>query len=303
MEKKLLVSVIIPTYSRPDNIVRAIESVLAQTYKPIEIIIIDDNGVDTSYQKQTENVLRDYLRDDKILYIKHEINKNGSAARNTGFKASKGAFVTFLDDDDEMHPEKIEKQVQALEEADKSVAMAYCGCQIVRKNHVERTIYAKKCGNLMQEMLLGTWGVGSGSNLLIRRDAIERIGGYDESFKRRQDVEFTLRLFRFYNIVSVNEVLLTKYNDTKPHRPNPRQYLDIEEKYLNKFKGDIECFSSSIANKIYYHSYYLLAVLAANERDLSFSYQMMKKASKYERIAFIDWLKLLKNAIFRSQRR
>lgn len=303
MKKQSIVSVIIPTFSRPDNIVRAIESVLAQTYKPIEIIVVDDNGIDTEYQKETEKMLLPFVEAGRIQYFKHEVNKNGSAARNTGFRASKGDYVTFLDDDDEMHPEKIEKQVAALEERDESFGMAYTGCQIKRNNHVERRFDAQKNGNLMEELMLGTWRLGSGSNLLIRREAIDKIGGYDESFMRHQDVEFALRLFRFYNIVGVDEILLTKNNDSKPRRPKARHYLDIEEKFLFTFKKDIESLNPSISNQIYYRSYYNLAIKAVNEPDFTFAYQMLRKAAAYRRITLKDWLKLLKNGILHSQKR
>lgn len=70
-----LVSVIIPSYSRPNNICRAIDSVLNQTYQPIEIIVVDDNGIGTDFQRQTEHVLSKYIRTNKIIYIKHDTNK------------------------------------------------------------------------------------------------------------------------------------------------------------------------------------------------------------------------------------
>ena len=110
-----LVSIVIPTFARPDNLVRAIESVLNQTYKPIEIIVVDDNGRGTLYQVETENVLKPYIYKNQIKYLTHEINKNGSAARNTGFRVSKGDYVCYLDDDDVFAPTKIEKQVARLE--------------------------------------------------------------------------------------------------------------------------------------------------------------------------------------------
>ena len=67
-----LVSIIIPSYARPTNLVRAIESVLAQTYAPIEIIVVDDNGVNTPFQEETEKLLSPYISDRKITYLKHE---------------------------------------------------------------------------------------------------------------------------------------------------------------------------------------------------------------------------------------
>ena len=104
-----LVSVIIPTYKRSDFLCTTIDSVLAQTYPNIEIIVVDDNGLGTTFQQATEKRLLPYIRMKQINYICHEVNKNGSAARNTGFRASHCEYINFLDDDDELLLEKIDK--------------------------------------------------------------------------------------------------------------------------------------------------------------------------------------------------
>ena len=122
-----LVSVIIPTYSRSTFITRAIDSVLGQTYHPIEIIVVDDNGKGTPQQIETQKILQTYIDDNKIRYITHERNKNGSAARNTGIEASRGEYVTFLDDDDEYLSEKVAREVEAIEESGEEVGGSYCG--------------------------------------------------------------------------------------------------------------------------------------------------------------------------------
>lgn len=101
-----LVSVIIPTYKRATTLLDAIRSVLNQTYKNIEIVIVDDNGKGTYEQLETERLLKQYIENQQIIYIVHEYNKNGSAARNTGLMASHGAYINFLDDDDKMYPQK-----------------------------------------------------------------------------------------------------------------------------------------------------------------------------------------------------
>ena len=107
-----LVSIVMPTYKGTDNICMAIEGALHQTYKPIEIIVVDDNGEGTEEQKKTEVLLSKYISSKKIKYIKHKYNINGSAARNTGMKVAKGEYFSFLDDDDYLFPDKIEKQVK-----------------------------------------------------------------------------------------------------------------------------------------------------------------------------------------------
>ena len=99
MEEK--VSVIIPTYNRAESLKRAIDSVLNQTYKNVEIIVVDDNNPNTTYREENEKSIKKYYgENEKVKYIKHPENKNGAAARNTGIRNATGKYITFLDDDD-----------------------------------------------------------------------------------------------------------------------------------------------------------------------------------------------------------
>ena len=94
------VSVIIPTYKRPTNLEAAVKSVLDQSYPDFEILIINDNGEDSSFNRETDSVIeRLRIRDPhgRIRYIKHSCNRNGAAARNTGLMRATGEFVSFLE--------------------------------------------------------------------------------------------------------------------------------------------------------------------------------------------------------------
>ncbi|MDP3388286.1 MAG: glycosyltransferase family 2 protein [Eubacteriales bacterium] len=93
MKKTPLVSVLIPTYKSTSSLKMSVESVLSQTYENYEIIVIDDNNPDTEYRRRTEAIMDRYIHNPKIMYIKHSKNKNGAAARNTGFKNSKGELI------------------------------------------------------------------------------------------------------------------------------------------------------------------------------------------------------------------
>ena len=106
-----LVSIIIPTYNGADKICAAVDSVLNQTYENIEVIVVDDNGEGTENQRLTAKAMEKYRDNPKVQYLVHKVNKNGSAARNTGIRASKGEFLGFLDDDDLFLPEKTQKEV------------------------------------------------------------------------------------------------------------------------------------------------------------------------------------------------
>lgn len=144
-----LVSVVIPTYRRSEMLPRAINSVLNQTYEDIEIIVVDDNNPNTKYREATKKIMEHYKDNSKIKYIKHDVNKNGSAARNTGIKYSSGKYVCFLDDDDYFYPCKIEKQLEFLTSNPEYKAV-YCGWRNDNKEYIPY-----RSGNLMYEQFIG----------------------------------------------------------------------------------------------------------------------------------------------------
>ena len=113
MKNEDVVSVIIPTYKRPKELERAIISVKNQTYKNIEIIVVDDNANDIEQRKSTEQVVKKY---ENIVYIQNKENLGGSKTRNIGIENAKGKYIAFLDDDDEFLPNKIEQQIKLYKE-------------------------------------------------------------------------------------------------------------------------------------------------------------------------------------------
>jgi len=105
-----------PSYKRHRDLVnRAIQSLLAQTYKNIEIVLVDDNARDDLIDYRTElEALVSELNDNRIVYLQNKSNLGGAGARNEGINAATGEYVTFLDDDDMYLPEKVEKQLSFM---------------------------------------------------------------------------------------------------------------------------------------------------------------------------------------------
>ncbi len=130
---KGLVSIIIPTYNRANLVIRAIESALNQTYRNIELIVIDDGSKD-----QTPQIISQ-IKDPRIRYIRYEENRGASHARNVGLSLAKGEFISFLDSDDEFLPQKIEKQLEAFEKSE-NVGAVYCDTYLLFENK-RREIY------------------------------------------------------------------------------------------------------------------------------------------------------------------
>ena len=159
-----LVSVIIPTFKRSNFILRAIESVLNQTYENIEIIIVDDNEGDNEFSKLTKKILKRFIDNGEIVYVKHRTNKGISAARNTGIKKAKGDYIAFLDDDDEFLPKKIELQLDIFNKSKNNVGLVYGAYLEINENlNKELVIMPKLKDNVYS--ILGLNHIGPPSKL------------------------------------------------------------------------------------------------------------------------------------------
>lgn len=240
MSERPLVSIVIPTYGRPDSLNRCVESALKQTYENIEIIIVDDNNPDTEARIATERVIRRYEGNSMITYLQHDKNRNGSAARNTGWKKASGKYITFVDDDDEINERKIAKQVACLEKLDDSWGACYTGYRLI-KEYGQDQISTEKCsGNCYVYALMRTMFMGSGSNLLLRKNVVDEINGYDESFIRNQDVEFMVRALENYKLAYIDEVLLTIHQEGERKERSFEEIEKYTKYYLEKFSGRID---------------------------------------------------------------
>lgn len=275
------VSVIIPTYSRAIYLSRAIDSVLNQTYPNIELIIVDDNGLGTPTQIKTNEIISSYKNKD-LTYIIHESNKNGSAARNTGIRRSKGEFIAFLDDDDEFLPEKIEEQVAYLMSRSRQYGAVYSGYRVFDKNKIKVEKKAYLEGNLQLELLKMKFHTGSGSNVLFKREIFDTIGLYDENFIRHQDWEFLVRFFRKYKICVIEDILLNIYMDSRMNNPHGAKYLAIKEKFLLTFEQDINNYSVDDRNEIYRNHWEQFALDCLKIKDIKNAIFYYKKAIGYK---------------------
>ena len=251
-----MVSIIIPTYNATENLIRAIESALRQTYTNIEIIVVDDNNPDSHGRELTEKMMKNYSNVPNVFYYQHDKNKNGSAARNTGLKFAKGDFICFLDDDDEYLPTKIEQCVGVLLN-DFDYDAVYSNILMCRNNKVTIFFKAKSEGLIWKDLLLDEGLMGSGSNIFIRREVIEDIGGFDEEFIRYQDVEFMLRVTRSHKIKSLDKYLIKKHLSDR-NVPNYRKLKENKERVFLKFQSMILELTKEEQHNFYSKQYKLL---------------------------------------------
>ncbi|NCU33542.1 MAG: glycosyltransferase family 2 protein, partial [Candidatus Moranbacteria bacterium] len=199
--KSPLVSVIIPTYNREKAVVRAVQSVLNQTFQDFEIIVIDDCSKD-----QTESAIRK-IGDPRIQLIKHERNQGGSVARNTGVHASRGEFIAFLDSDDEWLSHKLEYQLTLLRQSTKSLGVVYSGFYYVDSENVQYSQFKPFLkGDVYFGLLQGN-SVMTLSTIVIRRFYWDKTQGFDPLLPSCQDWDLYLQLAKLCEFDFVEEPL------------------------------------------------------------------------------------------------
>lgn len=245
-----LVSVIIPTYKRyGETLEDAIKSVLEQSYKKIEIIVVDDNDNDV-FTKSIIKLLDKYRM---VKYVSYEGNKGACFARNEGIHNSDGELCAFLDDDDEWYSEKIEKQVEKFR--NDSVALVYCGIHYYyEKQDKYRKAYGVIKSNPVKELLYENY-IGSTSCGMVRKSSAIAVGLFDTNLKSGQDLDFWIRLAQNYEIDCVTECLIkyTLYeNDSITSNVKNRliSNLYLFSKYKEIIKKD-EMLSTTYVLKIF----------------------------------------------------
>ena len=189
-EKQPLVSVVIPTYNRMDTIERSVKSVVDQTYKNIELIVVDDGSADNTLEiikcMNIENIV--------ILRQNHQ---GANAARNLGIKQAKGEFIAFQDSDDEWLPDKLERQIVYM--LRNRLEVCYCPFYLYGEeyNGIPYSDYRDKEKyeqNLLEVLRIGN--VVSTQTLVIHKNILSDVGVFDEEMPRFQDYEYVVRIIQ-----------------------------------------------------------------------------------------------------------
>lgn len=189
-----LVSIIIPTYNRAGFIPAAVESVFAQTYKNVEIVVVDDGSTDDTPSKLEEYGGR--------IRVVRQANRGPAAARNRGIKVAGGEIIAFLDSDDLWLPSKLERQVALLTAGGDAVPCCLCNARLRAANGDEELSFdvAQIYPRFEQGIwlnpaeILATRFVFFNQAVAVRRWALDKIGGFDESLWLLEDWDLALRL-------------------------------------------------------------------------------------------------------------
>tara|TARA_B100001250_G_scaffold391632_1_gene392712 strand:+ start:263 stop:1099 length:837 start_codon:yes stop_codon:yes gene_type:complete len=198
----LKVSVIIPTYNRKHTLSRAIESIISQTIKPLEIIIVDDGSDDGT---------REWIKQEYpfIQYL-NQNNSGVSASRNRGIFSANGNWIAFLDSDDEWIPEKLERQLSILR-SDKEAVFCHTNEIWIRNGtRVNQMKKHEKYGGYIFEKCLDMCRI-SPSSSIIKKEVFDHIGYFDESLIVCEDYDLWLRIAAHYKVLFLDQPLIKKY--------------------------------------------------------------------------------------------
>ena len=207
------VSTVIPCYNGEAYIADAVRSVLNQTYRDLEVIVVDDRSSDGS-----KDIVRS-IGDPRVRLVEHDVNRGIAAARNTGIRHAQGEYIAFLDQDDFWHPEKLRKQVAVLDgDTTGEIGLVFTGREILsggKKYRVRRDRrFPKPIETALRRDILAAflrrnfvWLV----SVLVRRRCFDDVGFFSESITSGvDDVEFCVRLVMKYRLAYIDEVLVTR---------------------------------------------------------------------------------------------
>ncbi len=225
MSESKLVSVIIPTYNRAGVLEKSVRSVLEQTWRELECIVVDDGSGDG-----TEQVVR-AIGDSRLRYV-YQDNAGACAARNRGIREAGGAWIAFHDSDDTWRREKLEKQMEIVERLKPDIVI--CKLLMHRPDGTEIR-YPKRIpeGFVLPEDDL--FGVGT-QTILVRREVAER-NLFDPSFPRYQDLEWLIRAVKDWRIYCLDEALVDYEVGADSISANPEKMFAALRMIADKYPG------------------------------------------------------------------
>ena len=231
------VSIIVPTYNRAHFIAEAINSVLNQTFRDFEMIVVDNYSSDN-----TESVVKSY-NDERIRYFKNRNNGLISINRNYGIKKSRGAYIAFLDDDDLWLPEKLAKQVDILD-SNNELGLVYSDSYIIDRDGHEREqtyFYSRKPlgGNVFDELLQNS--PIPLLTVMVRREVLDKVGEFNPRYKIAQDYDLWLRIVEYYPVDFMEQPLAKfRVHSESSYQRNIvvayQEELQIMDYWLNRIK-------------------------------------------------------------------
>ena len=237
-----LVSVVIPTYRRSDKLSRAINSVLNQSYSNLELLLVNDNEPDDVYTENLLKIIEDYQNDPRFHLVLQEKHINGAVARNYGINNARGEYIAFLDDDDWWENNKLELQVEALEQL--PLDWGGVSCRIKRYNNDELIMIQPKYkdGYVYKDVLKLMADYETGT-LLLRHEALDAAGYFDPTLSRHQDLQLLINFTHIYKLKQLNDLLHCRDISDNQNRPNVERILLAKKQFFTSISPVLNTLS------------------------------------------------------------
>lgn len=242
MLKEETVSVIIPTYNRAHLIEKAVRSVLAQTYRNLEVIVVDDASTDG-----TEETVRK-ISDSRVRYVRLPHNSGACAARNEGIRLAEGAYIAFNDSDDQWLPEKLLRQLDFLSEHQADIVLCKMKCMDTDGKFLH--IFPNRSGSARVSYVeLLQYNCASTQTFFGKASCFKTIP-FDERMPRMQDWDEVLRLSQKYAVFFQDELLVHTFMQPDSITAHPEKGVRAMELLLEKHRETI-CASRCIAESFF----------------------------------------------------
>jgi GT2 family glycosyltransferase len=232
-----LISVIVPTYNRPEMLKEAINSILAQSYQNFEIVVINDHSLNI---EETISELNKGIN--KIVYIKHPHNRGLAGARNTGIMAARGKYIAYLDDDDIYYPDHLEILFHTLENGEYEVAYtdAYRAHQVYKNGVYEITNRDIPYSIDFSKDRLLYQNISPVNCFMHTKRCLDGIGLFDEDFYAHEDWEIWIRLSRKYDFKHIKKVTTEfrwRTDGSTMSSSRKREFLRTMEEIFKRYKS------------------------------------------------------------------
>lgn len=242
-----MISVVIPTYNREKTIKKAVDSVLSQTYKDIELIVVDD----CSNDKTGEIISK--INDVRLRYIRLEKNSGANYARNIGIFEANGEYIAFQDSDDVWRKEKLERELEYLVENDCDVVF----CSMLQHHNDRKDIRFPRINdsdkkNLARRVLFGN--IMSTQTILAKKELIKK-EKFDNSLERFQDWDLAIRLLNKYNVEFLDKVLVDVYVGEDSISKSSTKAVKSLSKIIDKYPELLESKSVNDYLRLYLLKY------------------------------------------------
>lgn len=274
-------SVIIPLYNREALIDKAIKSVLNQTFKDFELIIVDDCSTDGSF----EWVKR--FTDERIILLKHEKNLGAAGARNTGIKNAKGKYISLLDSDDYYDLDFLRQTFEIISTTKPTIGFMWTGYILKNDNKYNESIWIPKFINNTYETFLNELKVGTNAGITVKREVFEVCSFFNQNLQAAEDTEFFLRISKKYDYTYCENKLITICRDgedrlSKNYKKNAEAYNSFIPSHFPKINK-----TKLLQKKYLYKLMWLNYHIPDKKKSRTYFYTLLKNNNLTTKMVFV----------------